>query len=133
MISHVYIGVNDFDHAFQFYSGVMAELALELKFCDAAKPWAAWFQAPNTRPLFIIGRPFNEGIASPGNGQMVALLAASVERVDACFRRAISLGAKCEGAPRVRPQYHEKYYGAYFRDPDGNKLCVCFHDYAGAR
>jgi predicted CXXCH cytochrome family protein len=28
----------------------------------------------------------------------------------------------------LRPQYHAAYYGAYFRDSDGNKLCVCCHD-----
>jgi catechol 2,3-dioxygenase-like lactoylglutathione lyase family enzyme len=34
---------------------------------------------------------------------------------------------RCEGPPGVRPQYHDHYYGAYFRDPDGNKLCVACH------
>lgn len=28
----------------------------------------------------------------------------------------------------LRPHYHPDYYGAYFRDPDGNKLCVCCHE-----
>jgi lactoylglutathione lyase len=32
-----------------------------------------------------------------------------------------------EGAPGLRPEYHAHYYGAYFRDPDGNKLCVACH------
>jgi len=32
------------------------------------------------------------------------------------------------GAPGLRPEYHAHYYGAYFRDPDGNKLCVACHD-----
>jgi lactoylglutathione lyase len=27
----------------------------------------------------------------------------------------------------VRPEYHANYYGAYFRDPEGNKLCVACH------
>jgi hypothetical protein len=33
-----------------------------------------------------------------------------------------------EGAPGLRPDYHADYYGAYFRDPDGNKLCVVCHE-----
>jgi hypothetical protein len=37
-------------------------------------------------------------------------------------------GGSCEGPPGLRPQYHAHYYGAYFRDPDGNKLCVCCHE-----
>lgn len=36
-------------------------------------------------------------------------------------------GGSSEGAPGLRPDYHEHYYGAYFRDPDGNKLCVACH------
>ena len=39
----------------------------------------------------------------------------------------LALGAVCEGPPGLRPQYHANYYGAYFRDLDGNKLCVCCH------
>jgi len=36
--------------------------------------------------------------------------------------------ARDEGKPGLRPHYHANYYGAYFRDPDRNKLCVCCHD-----
>jgi hypothetical protein len=34
----------------------------------------------------------------------------------------------CDGAPGLRPEHHAHYYGAYLRDPDGNKLCVVCHD-----
>jgi lactoylglutathione lyase len=37
-------------------------------------------------------------------------------------------GGVSEGAPGLRPEYHDHYYGAYFRDPDGNKLCVACHE-----
>jgi catechol 2,3-dioxygenase-like lactoylglutathione lyase family enzyme len=33
-----------------------------------------------------------------------------------------------EGKPGLRLAYHPQDYGAYFRDPDGNKLCVCCHE-----
>jgi predicted lactoylglutathione lyase len=59
---------------------------------------------------------------------MVALLAPTREAVDRCYTVAIESGGRCEGPPGLRPQYHANYYGAYFRDPDGNKLCVCRHD-----
>jgi putative acetyltransferase len=59
---------------------------------------------------------------------MIALLAASREAVAACHAVALANGGTCEGPPGLRPQYHPDYYGAYFRDPDGNKLCVCCHD-----
>ncbi len=38
------------------------------------------------------------------------------------------LGGRCEGQPGLRPEYHTHYYGAYFRDPDGNKFCVVCHE-----
>jgi catechol 2,3-dioxygenase-like lactoylglutathione lyase family enzyme len=84
-------------------------------------------QAGLGRPLFLIGRPYNGERAAPGNGQMVALLAPNRDAVDRSHARALANGARSEGEPGLRPHYHPNYYGAYFRDPDGNKLCVCCH------
>lgn len=127
MISHVFIGINDFERAFEFYSSLMNELGLVLKFSDPAKAWAAWHAAESARPLFIIGRPFDSEAAVAGNGHMVALQTSSAEMVNRSHAIALSKGAQCEGSPGLRPQYHAHYYGAYFRDLDGNKICICFH------
>jgi catechol 2,3-dioxygenase-like lactoylglutathione lyase family enzyme len=128
MLSHVHIGVNDFGRAFAFYSVIMEQLGFPLKFSDPGKPWACWKPVAAERPLFLIGRPYGGGSATAGNGQMVALLARDRAAVDACHAAAIAGGARCEGPPGLRPQYHANYYGAYFRDLDGNKICVCCHD-----
>jgi catechol 2,3-dioxygenase-like lactoylglutathione lyase family enzyme len=127
MISHVYIGITDFRRALDFYTALMAPLGPVLKFSEPEKSWAAWKPKDADRPLFLIGAPY-EGQATPGNGQMIALLAPSRKAVDACHAAAIAHGGSSEGAPGLRPHYHPNYYGAYFRDPDGNKLCVCCHD-----
>ncbi|BBB63501.1 hypothetical protein UNDKW_5228 [Undibacterium sp. KW1] len=127
MISHVFTGIQDFDKSFSFYSALMTELGLVLKFKDAGKPWAGWMSADQPRPLFVIGKPFNGEAAQHGNGQMVALLASSRAAVQRAHAAALAHGGTCEGAPGLRPHYHPNYYGAYFRDPDGNKLCVCCH------
>jgi hypothetical protein len=50
--------------------------------------------------------------------------------VDAFHALALSLGARDEGAPGLRPHYHAHYYGTYVRDLDGNKLCVVCHQAA---
>lgn len=131
MLSHVSVGLNDFAAALPFYRAVMAELGLPEKFCDPAKCWAAWMPADAPRPLFIIGAPFNGEPASRGNGQMLALDAPDRATVDRVHAAALAHGGRCEGAPGLRPQYHAHYYGAYFRDPEGNKLCVCCHHAAG--
>jgi catechol 2,3-dioxygenase-like lactoylglutathione lyase family enzyme len=128
MISHVFIGISDFNRSLNFYTQVMAELSLVLKFNEPDKPWAAWESTTAPRPLFLIGKPYNGHEASVGNGQMIALLAPTREAVDLAYGKALSNGGSSEGAPGLRPQYHENYYGAYFRDPDGNKIGVCCHE-----
>lgn len=128
MLSHVHVGVTDFQCAFAFYSAVMDALGFPLKFSEPEKPWAGWQPADASRPLFLIGHPYNGKVAAPGNGQMVGLLAPSRDAVEKCYAVAIANGGRSEGPPGLRPHYHPDYYGAYFRDPDGNKLCVCCHD-----
>ena len=127
MLSHVFIGVNDFDRAMAFYGPVLERLGLVLRFAEAARPWAGWQTPGVARPLFLVGRPFDGQPATPGNGAMNALLAADRATVDAVHALALHHGGTCDGLPGLRPEYHAHYYGAYFRDPEGNKLCVCFH------
>ncbi|WP_343630779.1 VOC family protein [Roseateles sp.] len=128
MFSHVFLGVADFDRALAFYTPLMAALHLPQRFCDPARPWAGWQSVPGPRPLFVIAHPFDAMAATAGNGQMTAFLAASRGTVDEAHAAALAHGGVCEGAPGLRPQYYEHYYGAYFRDPDGNKLCVVCHE-----
>ncbi|MDH1109602.1 VOC family protein [Pseudomonas otitidis] len=127
MLSHVCVGTNDFPRALAFYAPLMAALDLPQKFCDPSRPWAAWMPREAQRPLFVLGAPFDGMAASPGNGQMVALLAPDRATVDRCHALALAHGGRCEGPPGLRPHYHADFYGAYMRDPDGNKLCVCCH------
>ena len=126
MISHVHVGVDDFARAFAFYSTVLPELGLELKFKEPENGWAGWMMPGVARPLFLVGLPFNRQPASPGNGQMIAL-APDRSAVDRCHAVALAHGGSSEGAPGLRPHYRANYYGAYFHDPAGNKLCVCCH------
>jgi catechol 2,3-dioxygenase-like lactoylglutathione lyase family enzyme len=127
VLSHVFVGITDFRRALAFYTGVMTALGLELKFSDPEVPWAGWKQPTADRPLFLIGHAYNGEPANPGNGQMIAVLAESRRLVDLSHAAAIAKGGTCEGPPGLRAHYHPHYYGAYFRDPDGNKLCVCCH------
>jgi lactoylglutathione lyase len=128
MLSHVFLGVSDFERAFRWHAAVMAALGNTLRFRDDARPWAGWQPAAGGRPLFLIGHPYDGAPASCGNGQMVALLAPTRAAVDAAHAAALAHGGECAGPPGLRPEYHANYYGAYFRDPDGNKLCACCHD-----
>lgn len=131
MLSHIFMGVGDFQRALSFYAPLMAALGWVLKFEGRSpqdKPWAGWQTPGASRPLFVIGHAYNGEAVVPGNGQMIALLAADRATVDRCHALALAQGGSCEGQPGLRPHYHPNYYGAYFRDRDGNKLCVCCHD-----
>jgi catechol 2,3-dioxygenase-like lactoylglutathione lyase family enzyme len=128
MFSHVFIGVGDFERALAFYRPVLAALDLAPRFCDAGRPWAGWQAPGQPRPLFLIGAPFDGQPHAPGNGQMTAFLAPSRAALDEAYALALAHGGTAEGKPGLRPEYHAHYYGAYLRDPDGNKLCVVCHD-----
>ena len=127
MFSHIYIGVSDFARALAFYQPLMESLGIKARFVDANQPWAGWQSQPDLRPLFIIGKPFDGQAHHCGNGQMTAFLAASRADVRRAYEVALAHGGVCEGAPDLRPHYHAHYYGAYFRDTEGNKLCVACH------
>lgn len=127
MFSHIFVGVSDFDRALAFYNPLMSALGIKPRFCERERPWAGWQSSPGPRPLFLIGTPYDHESHGRGNGQMVAFLAESRARVDQAYAVALASGGTPEGAPGLRPEYHAHYYGAYFRDPDGNKLCVACH------
>jgi len=127
VFSHATLGVTDFDRALGFYGPLMVALGHELRFCDRAVPWAGWQPRGQSRPLFIIMHPFNGQPAAPGQGAMLAFDVPDRQTLRRAHAAGLALGGSDEGAPGLRPQYHASYYGAYLRDPDGNKLCLVCH------
>ena len=74
------------------------------------------------RPSFWIN-PLADGVNRPVH---VAFAAADRASVDAFFAAAVGAGAEVLHEPRVWPEYHPAYYGAFVRDPDGNNVeAVC--------
>jgi catechol 2,3-dioxygenase-like lactoylglutathione lyase family enzyme len=127
VFSHVFVGVSDFGRALAFYRQILEPLGLEERFCEESRPWAGWQTAPGQRPLFIIGKPHDGRAHEAGNGQMTAFLAQSRKVVDDVYAAALRNGGISEGQPGLRPEYTPTYYGAYFRDTEGNKICVASH------
>jgi catechol 2,3-dioxygenase-like lactoylglutathione lyase family enzyme len=124
MYSHTTIRANDLARTRGFYEAVFATLGLEVVCSDDTR--LAWAAAGKS-PQFFVGKPFNGHAPSPGNGPMIALLARKRSAVDACHAAAMEQGRTDEGPPGLRPHYHKGYYGAYFRDLDGNKICIVCH------
>lgn len=128
MLSHVTVGVSDFDRAMAFYTPLCAELGLRHRFTEDqdGRRWSGWMPAGADRPLFIVTTPL-DGEQVTGNGNMVAFLAGTRGMVDRVHALALASGGIDAGLPGIRPEYHVDYYSAYFRDPDGNKLCIACH------
>lgn len=125
MIAYVTLGTNDLPKAHAFYDALMevvgARRLIEL-------PEHAGFTMYGTaydRPSVVITNPIDGGTAGVGNGTMVALLMKDRDQVDKFHAKALELGAQDEGAPGLRtPEGPQAFYGAYFRDLDGNKLAA---------
>jgi catechol 2,3-dioxygenase-like lactoylglutathione lyase family enzyme len=117
MIGYVTLGTNDLERAKTFYDTVLAELAG--KRTTAFERMQLW--GLGRGPMLAVCTPFDEKTATHGNGTMVALSARSREQVDKVHKKAMEAGASDEGAPGLRG---DDFYGAYFRDPDGNKICI---------
>jgi catechol 2,3-dioxygenase-like lactoylglutathione lyase family enzyme len=57
----------------------------------------------------------------------LAFAAADEDAVRAFYRAAIRLGAESLHEPRLWPEYHPGYFGAFIRDPDGNNVEAVWH------
>jgi catechol 2,3-dioxygenase-like lactoylglutathione lyase family enzyme len=103
-----------------FYDAVLAPLggARVLAFDDVVFGYGV-----GGRPTFWLG-PLTTG--EPNREIHVAFQAPDRNAVRAFFDAAVAAGAPVLHQPRVWPEYHPAYYGAFVRDPDGNNVeAVC--------
>ena len=123
MIGYAMYGSNDLPKATAFYDELFKTVGVTrlMEFPTGAVAYgAAW-----DKPMFAIGTPHDGNAATVGNGAMMALVFEQREQVDAIHAKALALGGKDEGAPGVRGEEGpQAFYGAYFRDLDGNKFCA---------
>ena len=123
MFSHVTLGTVDWPRARPFWIAVMEALGHPVLF--EHDQGIAFGLPPD--PKTFVGPTFNREPAAPGNGVHIAYLVADRTTVDAFHAAALTHGGADEGAPGLRTHYHPNYYGAYVRDPDGNKLQAVCH------
>jgi catechol 2,3-dioxygenase-like lactoylglutathione lyase family enzyme len=79
---------------------------------------------PSAEGSLIIATPANGESANVSNGHTLGLKAKSYDEVDAWHAAGLAAGGTCEGQPGFREKSPGNMYGAYLRDPDGNKVCV---------
>ncbi len=119
MIDHFSINCADLDASKRFYDTVLATLGFtrQMDFDVAVGYGAAG------KPDFWIGR-YDDMPANRENH--IAFAAADAAHVRAFHDAAVGLGAESLHEPRLWPEYHAGYYGAFVRDPDGNNVeAVC--------
>jgi catechol 2,3-dioxygenase-like lactoylglutathione lyase family enzyme len=119
VLDHLSIQCGDLDASRTFYDAVLAALGggRVLDFGDVIG------YGRDMRPTFWIG-PLTTG--ETNREVHIAFEAADRESVEAFFDVAVRLGAEVLHEPRVWPEYHPNYFGAFVRDPDGNNVeAVC--------
>ena len=118
MIGYACVGTNDLEKAVHFYGELLSLLGAKPFFeTDRGVGWGIGAD----KPMFSVLKPFDGQKATVGNGTMIALAAADPAQVQALHAKALALGGSDEGAPGPRGS---GFYGAYFRDLDGNKLAA---------
>lgn len=117
MIGYITLGVSDMQRAETFYTELLATIGGK-KLIDVDR--IKFFGTAPNQPMLAICIPYDEQEQHCGNGNMVAIPGDGPEGVKALYDKAIELGATDEGEPGQRLPV---FYGAYVRDPDGNKLC----------
>ena len=120
MLGYVTIGTNDMEKGKAFW-GTLLELLGYKKIADMGR--MALFGCGAGKPMLGVCVPYDEGDPQPGNGNMLAFVAGSRANVDEYYKKALELGGTDEGPPGERSP---TFYGAYFRDIDGNKV-VFYH------
>jgi catechol 2,3-dioxygenase-like lactoylglutathione lyase family enzyme len=119
MIGYVTLGTNDLQRSAAYYDALLAELGGK-RFMEM-EGFIAWGNKPG-QPMVGVILPFDKKAATAGNGTMISLSADSPATVERVYQKALELGSVDEGA--AGPRGDTGFYAGYFRDPDGNKLCV---------
>jgi catechol 2,3-dioxygenase-like lactoylglutathione lyase family enzyme len=118
MLDHISLQVDDLDAASAFYDAVLAPLGYR-RIIDrgVAIGYGQDF------PSFWIGAATDD---QPNRQSHIAFTAPDRAAVEAFRDAAVATGAEVLHEPRVWPEYHPTYYGAFVRDRDGNNVeAVC--------
>jgi catechol 2,3-dioxygenase-like lactoylglutathione lyase family enzyme len=120
MFTHIMVGSNHLEKSRLFYDAVMGALGHK----NAMPAGSARCVYRTEQGAFIVGPPADGQSACHANGGTIGFKAVSHEQVAAFHAAGVANGGADEGQPGVRNGMGRAMYGAYLRDPDGNKLCA---------
>jgi catechol 2,3-dioxygenase-like lactoylglutathione lyase family enzyme len=132
MLDHVSLRVADYDRSKKFYEAALTPLGYTLAMEGVSgagfrRGFIPDFWIKQGEPISAAARADAPELDACG-GPFVHVAFASEDRrtVDAFYRAALAAGARDNGAPGLRPNYHPNYYGAFVLDPDGYNIeAVC--------
>ena len=117
MIDHVSIAVRNIKVSGDYYETVLAPLGL-LRLVD--RETAIGFG--KKYPEFWLNLRADMRVVEGNPGNHICLRAQTNEAVMAFHDAAVFYGGRCDGAPGLRQATMTKYFGAFIRDLDGNKI-----------
>jgi catechol 2,3-dioxygenase-like lactoylglutathione lyase family enzyme len=123
VIDHLGINCADWDKAKAFYDKVLGVLGYTRQMDFEV----AIGYGKDGKPDFWIADMSAGDAGGPNREVHVAFQAAGTDAVKAFYDAAVELGAESLHAPRIWPEYHPGYFGAFVRDPDGNNVEAVFH------
>jgi catechol 2,3-dioxygenase-like lactoylglutathione lyase family enzyme len=119
MFTHIMVGSNDFEQSKAFYDAALGALGVP---AGGAHNGRAFYS--HNGGNFGVGSPADGNPATPANGGTIGFAAPNKEAVDAFHAAGLANGGTDDGEPGLRPNAPGKAYGAYLRDPAGNKICA---------
>jgi catechol 2,3-dioxygenase-like lactoylglutathione lyase family enzyme len=119
MYSHVMVGTNNLDASTAFYDAIFGVLGVP----GTKRETSAFYGTPETG-MFAVTKPRDGEPATHANGGTIGLKATDPAQIDAWHAAGLSAGGSDEGAPGRRDYGPKAMYGAYLRDPEGNKLSM---------
>ena len=119
MIDHVGLNVSDYETSKRFFEQALEPLGYHVVM-DFPEHGGAGFGTDDKPEFWIVARD------PRGTGTHVAFVVTDHATVDAFHAAGLAAGGEDNGAPGMRPHYHETYYAAFVHDPDGNNVeAVC--------
>lgn len=127
MIDHISTYATDFTATKSFYEACLAPLGIAVQF-EMEMTWDTEFSGrhacsfgPSGKSVFWVIE-----VKEPYSPRHIAFEAEDRKSVAAFYEAALGAGGTDHGAPGLRPEYHEHYFGGFVLDPDQNNVeAVC--------